>query len=802
MAGKKSSKYDTLLEKRIKEDVFDQDFAVESLVKGLVESSLIQTKSNIKAFFTFIGPPNCGKYYILETLAKYEPSIEKVKSFNMDQYSGSFNANEEQMNAFTFQNELIRFVQSNPNSILLFKDIEKADLQVQLALYTFITESEQFELDLSNIIIVLETSSLSGVLRRKDFQNILCEEPLQAHNFIMEKLSQEYMSINGDKEPLFNSKLLSLMNEQNVVPFKDLKLETLIKIATRALHTMSQNFTKQSKISIEYDDFDDILWLLTLSLAPYINTKYIKQKLPKQMFNNIYEALKIKKDIKSIRCLVSKKSKKFLKEIIKDKKTLKNDIIGKHQHISLKWSIKESKEDKACVECIIDDAFFTKEQLSASKPQNLNISNISFEDIAGHKKVKEELNEIVSLLKEPQNLKSFDLTPPKGMILHGPNGMGKKLLARAFAKEANIPYTVINGSELFSVEKISQKYKEAYSNAPAIVILEDVDTEGIINGMISTMSVEPIIQQLDNLQQSFESPVFTILTTNDFNSIPKMLLQANRINITIEVPKLDMEARRFFIEELLKKPHEKDIDIERIVRYISGMGGNELKRVAHEASLYAARKGLKKLTEEILLEQINIIKYGTKLENKQIRDIETSMKKTAYHEAGHAVLSYKLLPKVKIEQVTVAPRSEALGFVSYNNEDYIDATSKEELFNDICVLLAGRVAKMEQFGEDGMETGAVSDLEVATNQAYAAIALFGMDEELGYINISSLTAGLNKQLFSDKVEKRVLHWLEKAKEKTVQEVKKNWKAIDAVAKELVKKEMIDGEELKKIIEEN
>jgi len=232
------------------------------------------------------------------------------------------------------------------------------------------------------------------------------------------------------------------------------------------------------------------------------------------------------------------------------------------------------------------------------------------------------------------------------------------------------------------------------------------------------------------------------------------------------------------------------------------MGGNELKRIGQEASLYAARKGLKELTEEILLEQINIIKYGSKLENKQIRDIETSMSKTAYHEAGHAVLSYILLPNIKIEQVTVSPRSEALGFVSYHNDEYIDATSKEELFNDVCVLLAGRIAEMHKYGKMGMETGAVNDLEIATTQVYAAIALFGMDEELGYINIAGLESGTGKQILSEKIEERILIWIDKATKKTQKEVKKLWKAIDAVALALIEKEMIDGEELKIIIEEN
>lgn len=177
------------------------------------------------------------------------------------------------------------------------------------------------------------------------------------------------------------------------------------------------------------------------------------------------------------------------------------------------------------------------------------------------------------------------------------------------------------------------------------------------------------------------------------------------------------------------------------------------------------------------------------------------MAKTAYHEAGHAVLSYVLCPNIKIEQVTVAPRSDALGFVSYHNDDYVNAISKDELFANICVLLGGRIANMKKYGQSGMETGAITDLEIASMQAYSAIALFGMDDELGYINISGIEDAYDKELLAEKLETRLLAWIDDAKKQTEKEVKRLWPAIEAVALALIAKEVIDGLELKKIIEE-
>ncbi len=796
--NKSYSKFSLDLESKLKNNLFDQDLAIETLVKTLLESNIIKQKSKLKAFFTFIGSANSGKQYLCELLVQSYKDIEHIKTFHMDQYSGNFAVSSDELSPLKLYTSINTFITENPKSILLFKDIEKADLQIQLALYTLFSELENNPIDFSNVIVVMSTNCLSSLLQRKDIKELIRNNPLQAHTFLMERLSIEQISVgNGLKEEAFDRKLLSLLNEHTIIPFNNLRLPALIKIAGRALHNMSQDFLKQSGISIEYVEFDIFVSLLTISLSPYLNARHIKQKIPKLMFNHIYEALKKSESSKQISYSVSKKAKNFLEQILANENKFISKVNKQHNHITLTWNISVKDE---IIECLIKNAAYTKDTFSMISKDEFHISDVSFDDIAGHVKVKKELNEIIILLKEPKRLQHFNLTPPKGMFLYGPTGMGKKLLSRAFAAQANMPYIVVSGSDLFDSKNIHNAYANAYAIAPAIVILEDIDVQGVAGGIISTMNIEPLIAELDSITPNFQSPIFTIATLSSSANIPPQLLEAGRIDINIEVPKLDMEARKFFIKEILKKPHDANIDIDRIVKYISGMGGNELKRIGQESSLYAARKGLKELTEEILLEQINIIKYGTKLENKQIRDIETSMAKTAYHEAGHAVLSYVLLPKIKIEQVTVAPRSEALGFVSYHNEDYIDATSKQDIFNDICVLLAGRIAKMEKFGEGGMETGAISDLEAATMQTYAAIALFGMDEELGYINISGLDNGYTKPLFENKIEERILVWLNKAKEHTENEVKRLWKAIDAVALKLIEKEVIDGEELKQIIE--
>lgn len=782
------------LEETLKVHLFDQNFAIETITKTLVQMRLVSSK--VRALFTFIGPPNCGKRYLAELLVTADPQIDQLKTFQMDQYNDTYSA--EQLSASNIEEDVTEFVEKNPNAILLFEDIDKADTQVQLSLYTLFSDSEKNIVDFSHVIVIMTTTRLSSLLGRQDLLELFKNDPLQAHTFLMERLGQEEIVISGVKEKVFDKKLLSLLNECTLVPFNRLSLTALIKIGAQSLHGMSQNFIKDSGIEIEYTNIDVLISLLTLSLAPYLNARHIRKKLPEVVFNRIYDTLKCHENITKISYKVSQKAGAFVKEALKDQPLLLKKISKQHESIELEWRVRVLK---GVAEFTIKNAFFRKEKLPITSEDALHVSDVTFDAIAGQQRVKAELLEILTLIKEPARLKQFDMPPPKGMILYGPSGMGKKLLARAFANAADMPFTVVRDADLFDAGKIHKAYTQAYSSAPAIVLLEDIDVQGLVGGVIATMSIQPLIDELDAINQSFDAPIFTIITIGESSPIPDPLVQTGRIDIRIEVPKLDMEARRFFIEEILKKPHDANIDIEKVVRYISGMGGDELKRIGQEAALFAARKGLKEITEEILLEQINIIKYGNKLENRQIRDIEISMAKTAYHEAGHAVLSYVLCPNIKIEQVTVAPRSDALGFVSYHNDDYVNAISKDELFANICVLLGGRIANMEKYGNAGMETGAITDLEIASMQAYSAIALFGMDEELGYINISGIEDAYDKELLAEKLETRLLSWIDEAKKQTEKEVKRLWPAIEAVALALIAKEVIDGLELKKIIEE-
>lgn len=422
-------------------------------------------------------------------------------------------------------------------------------------------------------------------------------------------------------------------------------------------------------------------------------------------------------------------------------------------------------------------------------------SKIGFDDIVGHKQIKERLRSIIRIIQNPKELERFDTPVPKGLLIYGPASVGKSMLAKAFAKEAKMPYYEISGSRLFELDHIKEVYETASKHAPCVVILEDIDIKGIIQGTLTNVSYTDIAKVLE----STKAMVFTVATAEDLDAIDPVLTSAQKLDFLLEITKLDKDARRFFIEKILEKPHDPKIDVERIVRYITGMSALEMERLGRMAALYVVEHGQKEITEEILIEQVNIIKYGHKIQKQMVRNLEKELELTAYHEAAHAILSSLLLPHIKIEQVTIAPRSKMLGFVSYNTEDELSNITKEELFNDVCVLLAGRTAKIKRSGsEEDMDSGAIDDLSQASLQVYAAITNLGMDKELGFINIDSI-AMLDSSFLNTQIEKRFLHWINVAKTHTVKLVDKHWNLIETLALKLIEQEIVESDELSRII---
>ena len=802
----------THFEKSLKSQIFGQDEAVEALCDKIVESFYNNSPSAPRAIFFFLGPPATGKTMLSYLISKNLGGYESFKIFDMTLYTsanegfGLFGLTKGYTDAQ--EGKLTSFVKTNPKSILVFDEIEKAHPGV-LSNFLMMLSSGFAEdgytgerIDFRRCIIVFTSNIGSELYNNQDFVEMLKNNPLQAQSTILEAISREEKIVDGLKVKALSSELLSRLSQGQIVLFNKLPFDALLEVAQNTVSKVQKSFETEFGLDVSYDSFSYVISLLVLSFAPNIDIRKLKSKLPLVLFDIVTDYIR-KNDLTLEKIIFSldDKSKQFLSkelflldtdakrklihELFRKNETFTHEIDIKYINNTLIVKFKEIKRTKLLRS--ID--FFGDGGLVFEIPE------IDFHDIAGHKIAKNRLREVINILKNPGKLKKFDLSIPKGILLYGVSGTGKTMLAKAFAHEADLPFIETTGSEILDIEFMKSIFKKAKEYAPSIIFIDEIDAIGSRNGTNIDISINQFLTELNGFSDDIDNQVFIIAATNLKDKIDPALLRSGRIDLHIKIDTLDREAREFFIDKILKKPTKGIFDKEKILTYTAGMTGADLEKVSRESSLYVFRNNLDAITQEILIEQINIIKYGTRIIHTSIDKL---IRSTAIHEAGHAIISKLLMPEVKIEQITVTPRSNSLGFVAYTQEsDYANLT-KQDIKNKLCIAFAGRQAQIKAFGEDGLDSGATNDLDIATKYAHYAITTFGMGEKTGYVNLSTLQ---NEKLFSKEIESDLKDWLDKAQKNSTKLIDEYWSKIIALANLLQSKEVVDESELLRIIKQ-
>ncbi len=444
--------------------------------------------------------------------------------------------------------------------------------------------------------------------------------------------------------------------------------------------------------------------------------------------------------------------------------------------------------------------------------KNTNV-NVTFKDVAGLEEAKVEIMEVVDFLKNPEKYTKLGGKIPKGVLLVGPPGTGKTLLAKSVAGEANVPFFSLSGSDFVEMfvgvgaSRVRDLFNNAKSKAPCIIFIDEIDAIGRARGKNALTGGnderESTLNQLLTEMDGFgtNSGVIVLAATNRADILDKALLRAGRFDRQIYVELPDIVGRKEIFEVHMRGLKlGNDVDKVFLAKQTPGFSGADIANVCNEAALMAARKGKEEIDKQDFLDAVDRIIGGLEKKNKIITAEEKKV--IAFHEAGHATTSWLLQYAHPLVKVTIVPRGKSLGAAWYLPEER-QITTKEQMYHEMIATLGGRAAEQVVFGK--ISTGALSDLEKVTKQAFAMVTYYGLDDEIGNISYYDSTGQQDYSLtkpYSEKtaetIDREVSKMVEKAYQEAIGILTEHREGLAQLANKLIEEEVIFGEDLERI----
>ncbi len=440
-------------------------------------------------------------------------------------------------------------------------------------------------------------------------------------------------------------------------------------------------------------------------------------------------------------------------------------------------------------------------------------TKVTFDDVAGLEEEKEELIEIVDFLKKPEKFNEMGAKIPKGVLLYGKPGTGKTLIAKAIAGEANVPFISMSGSEFIEMfaglgaSRVRKLFEKARKLAPCIVFIDEIDAIGSRRTSNSgaesenNQTLNQLLVEMDGF--STEETIIILAATNRPEMLDKALLRPGRFDRQITVPAPDLRGR----EEILKihskgKKFADNISMKSIAEDTAGFTGAELANILNEATIIATRKEHDKVEQDDIEEAVKKVTVGLEKHSRVIS--EKDKKLTAYHEAGHAIVSQYLPTQTAVKEVSIIPRGLAGGYTMYKTNEDKFYVSKTEMEEKLIALLGGRAA--EKLALDDISTGASNDIEVATQVARDMVTIYGMSDKIGPISLKDTGSLYDLKIFGENIEDAIGEEVRKLINTAYLDaqtiLRQNMDKLHEIAKVLLEKEKINEEEFKKFFNIN
>jgi cell division protease FtsH len=441
-------------------------------------------------------------------------------------------------------------------------------------------------------------------------------------------------------------------------------------------------------------------------------------------------------------------------------------------------------------------------------------TRVTFEDVAGVDEAKEELEEIIEFLRHPKKFQALGAKIPRGVLLVGPPGSGKTLLAKAIAGEAGVPFFSISGSEFVEMfvgvgaSRVRDLFEQSKKSAPCLVFIDEIDAVGRQRGAglggghdERDQTLNQLLVEMDGFDPN--SGIIVIAATNRPDILDPALLRPGRFDRRIVVDNPDAKGRRAILDVHVRgKPIGEDVNLDALARRTPGFSGADLANMVNEAALLAARRGKKRIGREEFDEAIERVIAGPQRKSRILSAKEREL--TAYHEGGHAMLG-KLLPNANPpHKVTILPRGMALGYVIPLPQEEKYTLTRGEILASITAILGGRVAEEITFGE--ITTGAANDFEKATELARKMVTEFGMSDKLGPLTLGTKHGPvfLGRDLVESRnyseeiayeIDKEVRRIIDECYSRARQVLTENKETLERIAKTLLERESLEGEEL-------
>ncbi len=454
---------------------------------------------------------------------------------------------------------------------------------------------------------------------------------------------------------------------------------------------------------------------------------------------------------------------------------------------------------------------------SRARRYDQNQPRVTFDDVADLEEAKEELREVIDFLKNPQRFQALGAKVPKGVLLVGPPGSGKTLLARAVAGEAGVPFFHVSGSEFIELfvgvgaSRVRDLFEQAKAHRPAIIFVDELDAvgrmrfAGIGGGHDEReQTLNQLLVEMDGMEQN--TGLIVVAATNRPDVLDPALLRPGRFDRRIIIDNPDAKGRGAILRVHLKgKPLADDVDVEKLAKQTAGFSGADLANMVNEAAILAARRNKEHIDMNDMMEALEKVVAGPERKSRLLTEKEKRV--LAYHESGHALVS-KLLGVREVTKITVIPRGLALGYTLNLPQEDRYLMSKQELLDEMTTMLAGRAAEELKFNE--VTTGAYNDLERVTELARRMVCEFGMSEKLGPITLGRKAGPifLGRDIVEDRnyseqvaseIDKEVRRVVDESYQRAKRLLTEHRHALDAIAKRLLEKETIDGDELTAIL---